>query len=111
VNRVFKALSDPTRRRVLQLLRERPLSAGELSDRFPVSKPTMSAHFSVLQEADLIEAERRGRTILYRLKMSVLEDALLGFIQTVGWETTPDKAGGEVSTSDDEQARPLKGDV
>lgn len=86
VNRVFKALSDPTRRRVLQLLRERPLSAGELADHFPVSKPTMSAHFSVLYEAGLIEAEKSGRTIFYRLKMSVLEDALLGFAHTLGWE-------------------------
>jgi DNA-binding transcriptional ArsR family regulator len=86
VNRVFKALSDPTRRRVLQLLRERPMMAGELSEHFPVSKPTMSAHFSVLQEADLIEAEKNGRSIVYRLKMSVLEEALLGFAQTFGWE-------------------------
>ncbi|HKM91030.1 MAG TPA: autorepressor SdpR family transcription factor [Candidatus Acidoferrales bacterium] len=86
MNRVFKALSDPTRRRVLQLLRERSLSAGELADHFAVSKPTMSAHFSVLHEAGLIEAEKTGRTILYRLKMSVLEDALLGFAQTLGWK-------------------------
>src|SRR6476646_3448767 len=86
MNEVFKALSDPTRRRVLQLLRERPMSAGELSDHFAVSKPTMSAHFAVLQEADLIEAEKSGRTILYRLKMSVLEEALLGFAQTLGWD-------------------------
>lgn len=86
MNRVFKALSDPTRRRVLQLLRDRPMSAGELSEHFAVSKPTMSAHFSVLQEAGLIEAEKVGRTILYRLKMSVLEEALLGFAQTLGWE-------------------------
>jgi DNA-binding transcriptional ArsR family regulator len=90
VNRVFKALSDPTRRRVLQLLRERPMSAGELSDHFPVSKPTMSAHFSVLQEADLIEAEKSGRSILYRLKMSVLEDAFLGFAETFGWQMKQD---------------------
>ena len=86
MNRVFKALSDPTRRRVLQLLRQRPMSAGELAEPFAVSKPTMSAHFAVLQEAGLIEAERHGRTILYRLKMSVLEDALLGFAETLGWE-------------------------
>jgi DNA-binding transcriptional ArsR family regulator len=86
VNSVFKALSDPTRRRVLQLLRKRPMSAGELSDHFAVSKPTMSAHFSVLQNAGLIEAEKNGRTIVYRLKMSVLEEALLGFAQTVGWD-------------------------
>lgn len=83
---VFKALSDPTRRRVLQLLRKGPLPAGEISEHFPVSKPTMSAHFSVLQNAGLIEAEKNGRTILYRLKMSVLEDALLGFTQTLGWK-------------------------
>jgi DNA-binding transcriptional ArsR family regulator len=85
VNQVFKALSDPTRRRVLQLLRERPMSAGELSDHFEVSKPTMSAHFAVLQAAGLIEAEKSGRTIIYRLVMSVLEEALLGFAQTFGW--------------------------
>lgn len=94
MEKVFKALSDPTRRRVLQLLRERPMSAGELSDQFAVSKPTMSAHFSVLQEADLIEAEKTGRTIVYRLKMSVLEDALLGFAQTFGWTVKPEKRGG-----------------
>ena len=85
MNKVFKALSDPTRRRVLQLLRERPMSAGELSDHFPVSKPTMSAHFAVLQEAGLIDAEKTGRTIVYRLVMSVLEEALLGFAETFGW--------------------------
>lgn len=85
MNKVFKALSDPTRRRVLQLLRERPMSAGELSDNFPVSKPTMSAHFAVLQEAGLIESEKSGRTIVYRLMMSVLEEALLGFAETFGW--------------------------
>lgn len=86
MNTVFKALSDPSRRRVLQLLRRGPMSAGELAEHFPVSKPTMSAHFSVLQEAGLIEAEKSGRTIYYRLKMSVLEDALLGFAQTLGWK-------------------------
>lgn len=88
MNRVFKALADPTRRRVLELLRERPMLAGELADHFAVSKPTMSAHFAVLQEADLIAAEKNGRTIVYRLKMSVLEEALLAFTQTFGWKLT-----------------------
>lgn len=83
MNQVFKALADPTRRRVLQLLRERPRTAGELAAAFPVSKPTMSAHFAVLQEAGLIAAEKNGRTILYRLRMSVLEEALMGFVQSV----------------------------
>ena len=61
------------------------MSAGELSDHFAVSKPTMSAHFAVLQEAGLIEAEKSGRTITYRLVMSVLEEALLGFAHSFGW--------------------------
>lgn len=81
---VFKALSDPTRRRVLQLLRKGPMSAGELADHFDVSKPTMSAHFAVLREASLVHAEKDGKSIVYHLKLSVLEDALMGFAQTVG---------------------------
>ncbi len=89
MNLVFKALSDPTRRRVLQLLRDRPLPAGELADHFAVAKSTMSAHFAILQQAGLIEGEKSGRSIVYRLKMSVLEDALLAFAQTFGWEMQP----------------------
>ena len=84
MNKVFKALADPTRRKVLELLRQRPMTAGELSDHFQVSKPTMSAHFAVLREADLIDASKQGTTITYRLKLSVLEDALLGFSQAFG---------------------------
>jgi DNA-binding transcriptional ArsR family regulator len=68
------------------------MSAGDLSDHFAVSKPTMSAHFAVLQEAGLIESERSGRTIVYRLVMSVLEEALLGFAQTFGWGPDPERA-------------------
>jgi DNA-binding transcriptional ArsR family regulator len=109
VNKVFKALSDPTRRRVLQLLRERPMSAGELSDHFPVSKPTMSAHFAVLQEAGLIESEKSGRTIVYRLVMSVLEEALLGFAQTFGWG--PDSERTRRNAVGNTGKRPVKGAV
>lgn len=81
MNQVFKALSDPTRRRVLQLLHEQPMTAGELCDRFDLSGSTMSAHFSVLRGAGLVEAEKRGTTITYRLRLSVLQDALLGFAE------------------------------
>ncbi len=85
---VFKALADPTRRKVLQLLRRGPAGAGELAAHFDVSKPTMSAHFAVLVAADLIEAEKQGRSITYRLKMTVLEEALLGFAGTFGLAVT-----------------------
>lgn len=88
MNRVFKALSDPTRRKVLELLRKRPMTAGELADHFAVSKPTMSAHFAVLREAGLVDAHKSGTTITYRLKLSVLEDALLGFAQVFGMGVT-----------------------
>jgi DNA-binding transcriptional ArsR family regulator len=91
MSNVFKALSDPTRRRVLQLLQERPMTAGELADEFDVSKPTMSAHFAVLVAADLIQAEKNGRSITYRLRMSVLEEALLGFADAFGLQVTRKK--------------------
>jgi DNA-binding transcriptional ArsR family regulator len=96
MNKVFKALSDPTRRRVLQLLRKRPMTAGELAEKFVVSKATMSGHFAVLREADLIEAERAGTTITYRLKLSVLEDALLSFTQAFGMEFRISKSDAPV---------------
>ena len=85
MNAVFKALSDPTRRRVLELLRQGPQTAGELAAQFDVSKPTMSAHFAVLREAGLIASEKNGKSVIYRLEMSVLEDALLGFARVFGW--------------------------
>jgi DNA-binding transcriptional ArsR family regulator len=90
---VFKALSDPTRRQVLAYLRERPMSAGELSDKFDVSKPTMSAHFNVLREAGLIDPSKHGKSIIYSLRMSVLEEALMGLAKAVGL----DMAKGEAS--------------
>lgn len=87
MSQVFKALSDPTRRRVLQLLRSGPMSAGELCEHFEFAKPTMSAHFAVLKEADLVHAEKAGKSVIYHLKLSVLEEALLGFAQSFGLGT------------------------
>jgi DNA-binding transcriptional ArsR family regulator len=83
---IFKALSDPTRRRVLELLRKRPMSAGDLADHFDVSKPTMSAHFAVLREAGLIASEKHGKSVVYELQLSVLEDAILTFAKAFGWQ-------------------------
>ena len=95
---VFKALSDPTRRQVLQMLRAGPKTAGELAAAFDVSKPTMSAHFAVLREADLVMSEKQGKSVVYQLKMSVLEDALLGFAQAFGWELSPGTDASEEET-------------
>jgi len=82
VNGVYKALSDPTRRRILELLRRRDMTAGELADHFDLAKPTLSGHFAVLKEADLIQADKVATTITYRLNVSVLEEALLALMTT-----------------------------
>ena len=105
MNGVFKALSDPTRRRVLELLRKRPMTAGELGEHFPVSKPTMSAHYAVLREADLIDGVKQGTTITYRIKLSVLEEALLGFTQALGIGTGSDAGADETAASTTEGTR------
>lgn len=77
---VYKALADPTRRRILQLLREREMSAGDIAAHFALAKPTLSGHFAVLREARLVSAEKVGTTITYRLNVSVLEEALLALM-------------------------------
>ena len=79
---MYKALADPNRRRVLALLRERDMTAGELAAQFDLSWPTMSGHCAVLREADLIDADRTGTTITYRLNVSVLEEALAALMET-----------------------------
>jgi ArsR family transcriptional regulator len=76
MNEVFRALADPTRREVLRLLRARDLTAGEIAERFPLAKSTLSGHFTVLKQAGLLVAEKRGTTIVYSLNASALEDAL-----------------------------------
>src|SRR5271154_2336697 len=84
MNLVFKALSDPTRRQILHLLRKKPMTAGDLAEHFSLAKPTLSGHFAILREADLIEGSKSGTVITYMLKVSVLEEALLAFAETVG---------------------------
>ena len=82
INRVYKALADPTRRRVLALLRERDMTAGELAAQFDLSWPTMSGHFTVLRDADLISADKTGTSITYHLNVSVLEEAMAALMET-----------------------------
>jgi ArsR family transcriptional regulator len=76
VNGVFRALGDPTRREILKLLRRRDMTAGEIADRFPLAKSTLSGHFNVLKHAGLILAERQGTVIRYSLSQSAFEEGL-----------------------------------
>lgn len=73
---VFKALSDPTRREILRLLSHGEKTAGELAEQFDMTKPSMSHHFAVLKEADLISSRREGQQIWYRLNTTVAQDAM-----------------------------------
>ena len=72
----FKALSDPTRREILKLLRNGPKTSGEIADRFPTAWATISRHLAVLRDADLILSERNGQQIVYELNTTVFDDVV-----------------------------------
>ena len=74
MDKLFKALNDPTRRAILEQLRVKDLTAGEIADCFAVSKPTISHHLDLLKQAGLILAEKNGQFIIYSLNTSVLEE-------------------------------------
>lgn len=89
-DKTFKALSDPTRRQILELLRRGPKSAGEISEQFGTSGATISHHLSVLKDAGLVSDEKRGKYIFYELDTSVLQDMpawVAGFAKGDGDET------------------------
>ena len=72
----FKALSDPTRRKILELLQEKSLNAGEIADYFHITKPSISHHLTILKNSGLIVDERHGQNIVYSLDMSVFQDMM-----------------------------------
>lgn len=72
---VYKALADPTRREILRLLRNGSMPAGEISDAFPITKASLSHHFNLLKQAELVRTERRGQQIVYSLNTTVMQDA------------------------------------
>lgn len=80
----LRALADPTRREILNLLKEKSLSAGEISERFPISFAAVSRHLAVLKEADLIRDERDGKYIFYEINTSVLEEIMLWITELKG---------------------------
>lgn len=73
---IFRALSDPTRREIVRMLRSEDLSAGEIAERVTVAKSTLSSHFNVLKQAGLIVSERQGTMIRYSINLSAVEEAL-----------------------------------
>ena len=86
LNNTLKALSDPIRRRILELLKKGRMSAGDIAGHFSVTGASISRHLSVLKDADLIRDEREGKFIYYELNTSVLEDALIYIRSFLGGE-------------------------
>ena len=73
---VWNALADPTRRQMLNLLKERDMNAGEIAERFNMTKPSISHHLNILKQAELVTAEKKGQHVIYSLNMSVFEEML-----------------------------------
>lgn len=88
---LFKALADPTRRQILKRLREGSATAGDIAADFDMSKPSLSHHFNVLKEAELLRNERRGQHIVYSLNTTVFEDAAGLLLDLFGSQHSGDK--------------------
>jgi len=89
---IFKAISDPNRRKILKLLKKGSLTAGELAEAFPITKGSLSHHFNLLKASDLIRCERRGQNLVYSLNTSVFEEVVALMLDLFGAET---KKGGK----------------
>jgi len=76
---IFKALSDPTRRKILELLTEKDMTAGEIADHFKISKPSISHHLNLLKNSELILGEKQGQNILYSLNTTALQELIKWF--------------------------------
>lgn len=83
MNNLFKALNDPTRRKILQMLQDKDLSAGEIASEFDISKPSISHHLDILKQAKLISSIRDGQFIRYSINTTVLEEAANWFIEII----------------------------
>lgn len=84
MNEVFRAFADPTRREILRSLRTGDKTAGELADLFPLSRTTLSRHFTVLRAADLVTSEKRGTSVIYRLNTTMFQEISTGLFGLFG---------------------------
>lgn len=80
MNKVFKALSDPTRRKILEYLKEKDMTAGDIAEYFDISKPSISHHLNILKNADLVLWEKDGQNIVYSLNTTVVQEVMKWFL-------------------------------
>src|SRR5580700_4471338 len=91
MNALFKALSHPVRRRIVAMLRRGPMASGEIAAAFDVAWPTITGHLTALKDAGLVEAERDGVSIRYRLNISAVEEAVGFLLEVVGAGAEPER--------------------
>ena len=81
MNNLFKALNDPTRRSILEMLKEKDMTAGEIADQFNISKPSISHHLDLLKQASLVVAVKEGQFIVYSINTTVMDEMLKWMMQ------------------------------
>ena len=94
MNTLFKALSHPARRRIIEMLRKGPMASGDIAAAFDMSWPTVTGHLTALKEAGLVAAEREGTSMRYRLEISAVEEAL-AFLMDIAGAKAPDPNAAE----------------
>ena len=88
MNLVFKALSHPVRRRIVAMLRDRPMTSGDIAAAFDMAWPSITGHLNALKEAGLVEAEKAGTSVRYRLNISAVEEAMAFLLELAGTGAT-----------------------
>ena len=83
MNKLFKALGDPTRRQILELLKDKDMTAGEIADKFNISKPSISYHLDLLRQGDLVISEKKGQYVYYSINTTVLDDMVTWFYSLI----------------------------
>jgi ArsR family transcriptional regulator len=81
LNIIFKALNDPTRREILELLKKKDMTAGEIADQFHISKPSISHHLDLLKQAELVVSVKEGQFIFYSINTTVMDEMLKWILQ------------------------------
>ena len=102
MNTLFKALSHPVRRRIIEMLRTGPRASGAIASAFDMSWPTITGHLNALKEAGLVSPERSGQTIRYRLDISAVEEALAFLMDIAGTGRTSDQTAQDDTTQEQE---------
>jgi ArsR family transcriptional regulator, arsenate/arsenite/antimonite-responsive transcriptional repressor len=95
MNTVFKALNDPTRRKILDLLREQDMTAGEIAEQFDMTKPSISHHLLLLKQAELVVDLRQGQHIVYSIHATVLDEVLQWLFRITGKDGNENENGNE----------------